>query len=115
MVTNVSNLTRNGFSDWIVQRLTAIILLIYTPLIIGFFLFSSDISYESLNAFFEQLWVRIFTLLAIISISAHAWIGLWTISTDYMSITLVRVSFQVFYVMALIVFTVWSIDVLWRF
>lgn len=115
MVTNVTNLTRNGFSDWVVQRLTAIVLLVYTPIIIGFFLFTPEISYESLNAFFGQLWVKIFTLLAIISISAHAWIGLWTVSTDYMPITIARISFQVFYVIALFGFTVWSIDVLWRF
>lgn len=115
MVTNVTNLTRNGFSDWVVQRLTAIILLIYTPIIIGFFLFSPEITYVSLNLFFGQLWVKILTLLTVISISAHAWIGLWTVSTDYMPKTLVRLIFQTFFVIALFVFTVWSIDVLWRF
>lgn len=114
MVTNISNLTRNGLADWAVQRLTAIVLLFYTPVIIGYFLFTPNINYESFSLFFGQFWVKIFTLITVISTFAHAWIGLWTVSTDYIKITFFRIAFQVFFVIALFVFTVWSIEVLWR-
>jgi succinate dehydrogenase / fumarate reductase membrane anchor subunit len=51
--------------------------------------------------------------LAFISIAAHAWVGLWTVSTDYLKQTGVRFAFQAVVMLAIFVFLVWGVQVLW--
>lgn len=120
MVTPVSSLSRNGLSDWVVQRVSAVILLAYTLLIAGFVFFSSSLDYQSWVAFFGQLWVKIATLLALLSLCAHAWIGLWTIATDYLTprmlggkATVIRFIFLLLAQGVIFVYLVWGIQILW--
>ena len=37
------------------------------------------------HALFSANWMRIFSLLALVALSVHAWVGMWTISTDYLT------------------------------
>ena len=83
MVTQVTSFSRNGLSDFIVQRVTAYILAAYTVFLVGYLLIQGDISYADWQSLFAQTWMQIFTLLALLSTCAHAWIGMWTIGTDY--------------------------------
>ncbi|GAB2795401.1 succinate dehydrogenase, hydrophobic membrane anchor protein [Halomonas shantousis] len=113
MVTNITNFSRSGVSDWLIQRVSAIILAIYTVFLVGYLLLHPNLDYFTWSHLFSQTWMRIFSLLAFISLAAHAWIGLWTVSTDYLKQTGVRFGFQVVVILALFVFLVWGIQVLW--
>lgn len=113
MVTNVTNFSRSGLSDWLLQRFSAVVLALYSVFIVGYFLTSFDGSYAQWSALFEQTWVRVFTFLSILSIAAHAWIGLWTISTDYIKPTGTRFVFQLVCNLALFTYVVWGVQVLW--
>jgi succinate dehydrogenase / fumarate reductase membrane anchor subunit len=37
----------------------------------------------SLDGFFSSAFTKVFTLLALVSILIHAWIGMWQVLTDY--------------------------------
>jgi len=113
MVTNVTNLGRSGLSDWLIQRVTALILALYTLFIVAYLLFNPGLDYAAWSGLFAQTWMRIFTLLALISIAGHAWVGLWTVTTDYLKSTGVRVVAQIVIILAIFVFLVWGIQVLW--
>ena len=113
MVTNVTNFGRSGLSDWLLQRFSAVVLALYSVFIVGYFLTTSDLSYAQWSEFFAQTWVRVFTFLSILSIAAHAWIGLWTISTDYIKPTGIRFVFQAVCNLALFTYVVWGVQVLW--
>ena len=113
MVTNVTSFGRSGLSDWLLQRFSAVVLALYSIFIVGYFLTASDLSYAEWSAFISQTWVRIFTFLSILSIAAHAWIGLWTISTDYIKPTGIRFVFQAVCNLALFTYVVWGVQVLW--
>jgi len=113
MVTNVTNFGRSGLSDWLLQRFSAVVLALYSVFIVGYFLTTSDLDYAQWSGFFEQTWVRVFTFLTILSIAAHAWIGLWTISTDYLKATGIRFVFQAVCNLALFTYVVWGVQVLW--
>jgi succinate dehydrogenase / fumarate reductase membrane anchor subunit len=78
MVNSVTNLGRSGVFDWMVQRVTAYVLALYTIFLIGFTL-TTDVDYQTWSGLFSQTWFRIFTLLVLVSIGAHAWVGLWTV------------------------------------
>lgn len=120
MVTQVTSFSRNGMSDFIVQRVTAYILAAYTVFLVGFLAIQGDLSFSDWQALFSQTWMQIFTLLAILSTCAHAWIGMWTIGTDYIrehyfgaGADGIRLVYQVFCILALAVYLFWSIQILW--
>jgi succinate dehydrogenase / fumarate reductase membrane anchor subunit len=120
MVTAVTNLGRSGLSDWLIQRVTALVLLAYTLFIVGVVFFGPEMQYAEWVALFSQTWVRVFSLAALLSIAAHAWIGLWSVSTDYLTermmgskANILRLMFQAVVAMALFTYVVWGIQILW--
>ncbi len=113
MVTNITNFGRSGLADWLLQRITAVILLAYTLFMVGFFLLNPGVDYEAWSGLFQCTLMRIFSLLALLSLAAHAWIGLWTVATDYMKPTGIRLAFQLVVILALFAFVVWGVQVLW--
>lgn len=76
---------KRGFIDWVIQRITAILIGVYTVLVIIFALMHpfSKQSFQLWTHFFANPVMIIFTLVVLISIVWHAWIGLWTVFTDY--------------------------------
>ena len=113
MVTSVTNFGRSGAYDWLMQRVSAVILALYTVFIVGFMLFSGDLNYDTWSALFAKTWVRIFTLMALVSLGAHAWVGLWTISTDYLKNGILRFIFQAACGLVMFVYFVWGVQILW--
>lgn len=119
MVTAVTTFGRSGLSDWLIQRATALVMLAYVLFLVGVLLVG-DVTYVSWSALFEKTWVRGFSLAALLSVAAHAWIGMWAVSTDYLTERLMgpkgnvlRLIFQALVVVALFVYIVWGIQVLW--
>lgn len=120
MVTSVTSLGRSGLSDWLTQRLSAIVLLAYTVFILGNILCSGGLSYAEWSALFDKTWVKGFTVAAALATLAHAWIGLWAISTDYLTTNhagpygnVLRWVFQLICAAVLFVYIVWIVEILW--
>ena len=118
MVTAVTSFGRSGLSDWLLQRVSAVILLAYFT-VIGFAI-GGGVEYAEWKALFEQTWMRVFSLLAIVSLAAHAWIGMWSVFTDYLTERLLgstgnvlRVTCQIGSSLLIFVYVVWSIQILW--
>ncbi len=119
MVTPVTNLGRNGLSDWLIQRVTAVVLLCYTVFMFVV-LFAMDMDYACWKALFSHLAMRIFSAAALFAMAWHAWIGLWSISTDYLTERLLgrtatgwRLAFQCCCALLLFVYGVWGVHILW--
>ena len=100
MVSSITNLTRNGLSDWMVQRVTAVVLGSYTLFMFGFFALTSDLDYQQWQGLFSAMWFKIYTLAALLALGGHIWIGMWTVATDYVKNIWVR-----FIVLAVIALT----------
>jgi len=121
MVRNVTSLSRSGLSDFLIQRVTAVILLVYTLCVSGFLLANPDVQYDQLMAYFAHPAMQIFSTLTVLAIVGHAWIGMWTIATDYIRphyfgayATVARVVFEFVCLLALFVYVVWGIAIIWR-
>lgn len=81
MVANVGSLTRNGLADFVLQRCSAYLVLLYSLFVLGFFLNAPD--YAAFSALFTHplmKWLTFFTALAVV---VHAWVGVWIVGTDY--------------------------------
>ncbi len=113
MVTNVTSFGRSGLYDWMIQRLTAVVLLAYTLFIVGFLLLTPDLDYNQWISLFENLAMRIFTLMLVLSFAAHSWIGLWSVTTDYIPMTWLRLSVQSGTGIMTFIYVAWAIQVIW--
>ncbi|MFK0574000.1 succinate dehydrogenase, hydrophobic membrane anchor protein [Endozoicomonas sp.] len=120
MVTNITNLSRSGLYDWMLQRLTAIILGAYFVFLLGYLVVNPDLQFHQWSALFDETWMRVFTLLTLISILAHGWVGMWTIFTDYFNdralgskSVLIRFPLLLLCFIALFSYVVWGVQTLW--
>ncbi|MEH6578240.1 MAG: succinate dehydrogenase, hydrophobic membrane anchor protein [Amphritea sp.] len=113
MVTSITSFGRSGLYDWMIQRVTAVILLAYTVFMIGYLVVNPDLDYNQWNELFESTAMRIFTLLTLLSMAAHAWIGMWSISTDYIKPTGIRFLFQSVCGLLTFIYVVWGVQILW--
>lgn len=120
MVTNVTSLGRSGLYDWLIQRFTALILGAFMFCILGSFILNPDMSYLQWRAIFDSNIMRIFSIFTVFSLCAHAWVGMWTISTDYLTVALIgknansiRLIFQAFCAILTGVYLIWGVQILW--
>ena len=116
-MTPVTSLTRSGVSDWLLQRVSAVVLLVWF-VVVGYVLLAGT-DYESWKGLFATAWMRILTLLAILSLAAHAWIGMWAVLTDYLTQRLMgglgdvlRITLQLCISLLLFSYVVWGIQIL---
>ena len=121
MVTNVTSFGRSGLSDFILQRVSAVILAAYVLCVLGFFLVRGPVSHLALVNYFTAFPMQIFSTMALFSVIAHAWIGMWTIGTDYIrdhyfgSRALVsRLFYQSGCIAALFIYALWALNIIWR-
>ena len=85
MVTAVTNLGRSGLYDWLMQRVSGVILLAYFLCLGAFLVSNPDISYAQWRELFSATGMRVFSIAALLSLAMHAWIGLWCTLTDYVT------------------------------
>lgn len=120
MVTNVTNFSRSGLYDWMAQRVSAVVLAAFFLFLLGFLVAHPGLTYADWHGLFSKNGMRIFSLLAVVALSVHAWVGMWTISTDYLTpmalgkkATAVRFLFQAVCGIAMFAYFVWGVQILW--
>ncbi len=120
MVTNITSLSRSGLLDWVIQRITAVVLALYTLCVGGFLLANPDLTRADLVGYFGHGVMQMFSTLALLSIAAHGWIGLWTVGTDYIQphyvgyrATVYRFMYQSACIITLFVYVLWGLQILW--
>ena len=112
MVTTTASAGRNGIHDYMLLRTTAIIMTLYTLYLVGFIAFN-DITYEIWVGFFAKTSTKVFTLLALLSVLIHAWIGAWQVLSDYVKCALLRGVLLFGVVVLLLVYVLTGVVVLW--
>ena len=120
MVTQVTGLSKNGVSDWYIQRASSVVMGVYLVLLLGVILLAEELTFAVWSDLFSQTWLQVATLLTLIATCAHAWIGMWTIGTDYLqSRTMgpkgdrLRSVYQSVCVLALLAYVLWGVKILW--
>jgi succinate dehydrogenase / fumarate reductase membrane anchor subunit len=115
MVNNAATVGRSGVHDYVLVRASAIILAFYTLYLVGFFVITPDVTFEIWQTFFSGFSTKIFTILALIALLVHAWIGVWQVLSDYIKPALLRGGLQFLFSVLLLVYlvagslTVWGV------
>lgn len=102
-----TNLTRNGFGDWLIQRLSALILLVFILWMLGLFVFSSQFSYDVWHGYFSHIAMKTFTFVALLALLGHIWVGLWTIITDYIKSVYLQLTLYALLILFILIVFFW--------
>ena len=112
-LTNVTSLTSNGLRDWLIQRVTSLIMLAYIVFLLVFFISHSQLDYASWNGLFNHTSMRLFSTLFLLSLVWHAWVGMWTIVTDYIKPLAWRLTGQILIIVGLLLCFIWGLAIFW--
>jgi len=102
-----------GWRDWLVQRVSAVVMALYTLLVLGLLLWHGGLQYGAWKAVFASEAFRLATFVFMLSLLWHAWVGVRNIAMDYLKPASVRLIFQVVVIALLVAYLGWTIQVLW--
>ncbi len=114
MVTRTVVGARYGLKDWLAQRITAVVMAVYTVVLLVSLMFLPELNYGTWAGLFASPWMKVLTLLALAALMWHAWIGVRDIFMDYIKPTGVRLFLQVASIVALAGYAWWAVIILWR-
>lgn len=113
MVNVATTVGRSGVHDFILLRASAVILALYTFLLAGFFIVTPEVTFEAWQAFFSCMIVKISTLIAILALVVHAWIGVWQVLTDYIKPACLRGVLQFIFSVTLLAYLAAGFLIVW--
>ena len=105
-----------GLRDWLAQRVTAIVMALFTLVLLQQLLFvKGPIGYDQWAGIFAAQWMKVLTFTVIIALAYHVWVGMRDIWMDYVTASVaLRLALQIFTLVWLVGCAGWAIQVLWR-
>ncbi|HNL92165.1 MAG TPA: succinate dehydrogenase, hydrophobic membrane anchor protein [Pseudomonadales bacterium] len=121
MVRAVTSFGRSGLSDFLLQRVSGVVIAVYFFFVVGWLLTHRGVDYSTWLSLHQLTSMRIFNTAALLSVVAHAWIGIWVVLTDYVTVrllgakaTALRLSLEIIAIGVLIAYTLWGLAIVWR-
>ncbi len=102
-----------GLRDWLAQRVTAVVMAVYTVIFLGVVVTRSPLGFAQWKALLTHDAMRVLTLLFFLSLFYHAWVGMRDILMDYIQPAGVRLLLEVLIILALAGYAIWTISILW--
>lgn len=103
-----------GLKEWIIQRITAVVMVVFTIVLLVAYLVSGGATYEAWAGLFSNQLMKLLTLLALLSLFYHAWIGTRDIWMDYVKPVAIRLTLQAMTVLWLVACAVYAAEILWK-
>jgi succinate dehydrogenase / fumarate reductase membrane anchor subunit len=102
-----------GLRDWLVQRISAVVMAVYTLLLVAALASLPRLDYWHWKALWGLPVVRYATALAVLSLLLHAWVGMRDIFMDYIKDAGLRLALYVLTILALACYGLWAAHILW--
>lgn len=103
-----------GSRDWLSQRVTALLMALFTLAVIVQVLMPGAMGYVKWSGIFASQWMKVLTFVIIVSLALHAWVGVRDIWMDYVKPAGIRLGLQVFSIVWLLGCAGWAVQVIWR-
>lgn len=104
--------SHKGLRDWLIQRITAVIIGLYFVFIIAYLLINQPVSFASWRNLFDNPLLVLSSFIVLLAILWHTWIGLWTVLTDYVKNPGLRLALQSLVLLLLLAYVVWGVKIL---
>ena len=102
-----------GLKDWIVQRISAVLMALYTVLLAAIALWNGGLDHALWKSLFAHSAFRLASLLFMIALLYHAWIGVRDIFMDYIKPVALRLALEALAVVVLVGYLGWTLQILW--
>lgn len=102
-----------GWRDWLLQRVTAVVMLVYTLFLLAVLVSLPRIDYDHWRSLWDLSVMRYATIFFVLSVLLHAWVGVRNIFMDYVKDTGLRLVLYVLVILALVGYGVWAWQILW--
>ena len=103
-----------GMRDWLAQRITAVVMALYTVILLVTFLLSKEQSYQAWAGMFAQQWFKIASFITLVALFYHVWVGVRDIWMDYVKPVSVRLVLQSATILWLVGCAGYAAQILWR-
>ena len=103
-----------GLRDWLSQRITAALMVLFTLAVVVQVLLPGEMGYERWAGIFAKQWMKVLTFVTIVALLYHVWVGMRDVWMDYVKPVGTRLVLQVFTIAWLVGCAGWAIQVLWR-
>lgn len=113
MVNRIVTGAHYGLRDWLAQRITGAVMIVYSLVVAVLLLRQTSFGYDTWIELFSGNVMRTFSMLFLLSLFYHAWIGVRDIVMDYVKPTSIRLLIHVLVILALILYVIWSVQILW--
>jgi len=101
-----------GVRPWVIQRLSAVYMVLVISLFCLTMAFSSFSGYSEWQSWFAMPFWNSLVIIFWLALFAHAWIGIRDVIMDYISVDGLRFSFLALLGFYLIAMTVWMIKIM---
>lgn len=102
-----------GMRDWLAQRLTAILMAVFTIVLLVSFLTGQNFTYEGWAGLFARQWFKLFTMVTFFGMFYHVWVGIRDIWMDYIKPVGIRLTLQTLTLLWLLGCAAWTVQILW--
>jgi succinate dehydrogenase / fumarate reductase membrane anchor subunit len=102
-----------GVRDWLAQRVTAVVMLVYTLLFLAVLVRLPALDYDNWRALWDMQAMRYATIFFVLSLLFHAWVGVRNIFMDYVKPIGLRLVLYVIVILTLVGYGVWTLQILW--
>ena len=102
-----------GWRDWLLQRVTAVVMLVYTLFLLAVLVSLPRIDYDHWRSLWDLSVMRYATIFFVLSVLLHAWVGVRNIFMDYVKDAGLRLVLYVLVILALVAYGVWAWQILW--
>ena len=103
-----------GLRDWLSQRVTAVLMALFTLVLLVQVLMPGPLGYDKWAGIFAAQWMKVLSFVVFIALAWHAWVGMRDIWMDYVKPVGTRLVLQVATLVWLLGCTGWAVQVLWR-
>jgi succinate dehydrogenase / fumarate reductase membrane anchor subunit len=106
--------TASGLRAWLVQRVSAVYMLLYMTFFLAHFIVDPPHSYTAWHGWMTSSIVSIATAVFFAALLAHAWVGVRDVIMDYIHPVAVRVCLLALLGFGLLAIGGWVMRILWR-
>ena len=110
----------HGTKEFLIIRVCAILILLYTLYLGSFILLSDQITFNNWSAFFDQTINKVLSSIFFLAFGIHTWLGTWAVASDYLTPRIfgglgrkLYIVFRSVVAAIIILVLTWAIVILW--
>ena len=103
-----------GMRDWLMQRISAVVMIVFTLVVLVSFLFSKSTGYAWWAGLMSHPLMQAMAMVTFIALAWHAWVGMRDIWMDYVKHAGLRLALHVLTIVWMLGCLTYAIRAVWR-